>query len=283
MVRKRRVLITGAGGQLGRALQSVAGDGWELFPFSSVELDIRNWHHVRDTMATIAPDLVIHAAAATNVDRCEREPDWAFTANALGTRHVAQAAALVDADLVYVSTNYVFSGEKSTPYHEFDATGPISVYGESKLAGEDESLCAGPRCYVVRTASVYAESGTNFVATMLRLMREHERITVVNDQFSNPTYAGDLARAILQLAQGAPFGTYHVTNQGEASWYDWAVAVRDISGLECEVQPIPAAEYKRDATPPANGCMNSLALAGLGIELPDWRSALKGCLSRWPE
>lgn len=280
---KRRVLITGAGGQLGRALQLAVADTWELFPYSSADLDIRDWKRVRDTLATVAPDLVIHAAAATNVDRCEREPAWAFTANSLGTRHVAQAAAGVGADLVYVSTNYVFNGEKETSYHEFDAVGPISVYGESKLAGEDESLCATPNCYVVRTASVYAETGANFVATMLRLMKEHDRITVVDDQFSNPTYAGDLAAGIVSIVQDAPFGTYHVTNSGSASWHEWAVAIRDVARLECEVQPIPAADYSRDATPPTNGCMESLALADLGINLPDWRDALESCLSRWPE
>ena len=281
-MRKRTVLLTGAGGQLGSALQSITPSDWEIVPFDSSALDIRNWHAVRDTFARVQPDLVLHAAAATNVDRCEREPAWAFEINALGTRHIAQAASFTDAALVYVSTNYVFDGEKPEPYHEFDRPHPISVYGASKLAGEQEALQAVQGCWVVRTASVYAERGTNFVATMRRLMNEHPRITVVDDQYSNPTYATDLANTIVNIVERAPFGTYHVTNAGSTSWHGWAEEIRKLTGAECEVAAIPASEYQRAAQPPANGNLESLALPAHGITLPDWRNALKRCLDQWP-
>ena len=281
-MRKQTVLLTGANGQLGKAMQATSPDRWDIVPFTSSDLDIRDWRAVRDAYARVKPDLVVHAAAATNVDRCEREPDWAYSVNALGTRHIAKAAALVGAALVYVSTNYVFNGNKSSPYHEFDLTDPISVYGASKLAGEFEAVRASNRYWIARTASVYAEHGTNFVATMRRLMEELPRITVVDDQYSNPTYAADLASAIVQIVEHAPFGTYHVTNAGTASWHEWASEIQRLTGAQCDVAPIPASEYTRDAQPPANGTMISLALDGYGIEIPDWRDALQRCVDRWP-
>ena len=279
---RKRVAITGSAGQLGQALQMLGRSDWDLQPTTSTELDIRDWPAVRDRIASLAPQLVIHAAAATNVDRCEREPDWAFETNALGTRNVAQASSLVDADLVYVSTNYVFDGTKDQPYHEFDRPNPISVYGASKLAGERESLMANPRSFVVRTSSVYAEHGNNFVRTMRGLMDRLDRITVVDDQYSNPTFASDLANAIAEITDRAPYGIYHVTNQGTASWYRWAREIADLTGASTKVDPIPASDYQRDATPPANGALVSLSLGRLGITLPDWRDALKRCLAQWP-
>lgn len=277
-----RVTVTGARGQLGTALKTYAPPEWDITALGSDDLDVRDWNAARDQFSDISPDVVIHAAAATNVDRCEREPDWAYEINALGTRNVARAAALVGAQLVYVSTNYVFDGLKTGPYHEFDRPAPISVYGASKLAGEIEAMRATDKCFVVRTASVYAEYGTNFVATMRRLMQAHDRITVVDDQRSNPTYAPDLANAIVQIVERAPFGTYHATNSGTASWHEWASEVKTISGATTNVVAIPASEYTRDARPPANGTLTSLVLNRFGITLPDWRDSLEGCLARWP-
>jgi len=280
---QQRVLITGASGQLGQALQGLNRPGWVMQPTTSTDLDIRDWQAVRERFSALSPQLVIHAAAATNVDRCEREPEWAFEVNALGTRHVAQGSALVDAQLVYISTNYVFNGGKSGPYHEFDQPNPISVYGASKLAGEVEALNATSKCHVVRTASVYAEHGNNFVRTMRGLMDRLDRITVVDDQDSNPTYATDLAVAVAEIAARAPFGVYHATNEGTASWHEWAVEIADRIGATTEVVPIPASEFERNAEPPANGTLVSLPLARLGITLPPWRDGLKRCLERWPE
>jgi dTDP-4-dehydrorhamnose reductase len=252
---------------------------WEILPLNRRDIDLLDWRAVRDQITTFNPRLVIHAAAVTDVDGCERDPKMAYLGNALVTRNIARAAALANADLVYVSTNFVFDGQKPEPYHEFDTPNPISVYGASKLAGEVEAREATARCTVVRTAMVFAQEGRNFVQTMLRLMAERERLTVVNDQYGNPTYAPDLARAIVQLVERAPYGTYHVTNSGTASWYDWACEIAAISGATTTIEPIPAADYRRDATPPANGVLESLALPTFGIELPEWRDALRRCLT----
>lgn len=282
-MRKRRVVVTGAAGQLGKALLSMQKPDWDCIGLTSEQLDVTRWRDVRDTMSQIAPDLIIHAAAATNVDRCEREQEWAFTVNSLGSRNVAWAAASVAAELVYVSTNYVFNGHKPAPYHEFDDPDPISAYGASKLAGEREVMSATPGCFVIRTASVFSAGEGNFVATMRRLMQSNERITVVDDQTSNPTFTGDLATAIALVVDRAPHGVYHVTNRDTASWHEWAVEVQKLIGAKCKVDPIPAAEYARDASPPMNGTMVSLALADAGIELPSWRDALQRCMQQWPE
>lgn len=276
---KRRVAITGTTGQLGRAIVAAQSDRWEILQLNREDTDFLNWSFVCERITGYTPDLVIHCAAATDVDGCERDPKMAFLGNAAATRNVAQAAAACEAQLVYVSTNFVFDGTKPGPYHEFDVPAPISVYGASKLAGEVEARLATARCHVVRTAMVFAPEGRNFVTTMQRLMAERDRLTVVDDQFGNPTYAPDLAAAIVTLIDRAPFGTYHVTNAGSASWYEWAREIASITAATTEVEPIPATDYRRDATPPANGVLESLALSRLEIELPDWRDALRRCLS----
>lgn len=280
---QRRVVVTGVTGQLGSALLNLQVVGWDIVGTSSADLDIRHWPSVRDRFQSLNPDLVIHAAAATNVDRCERDPDWAFQANAVGTRHIARASAEVGSDLVYVSTNYVFDGTKPTPYHEFDPPHPINVYGASKLAGEHEARRATSRCHIVRTASVFSEGGHNFVRTMRGLMDRLDRITVVNDQVSNPTYAADLAIAIAQIVKSAPYGAYHATNAGIASWHEWATEIARLIGSTTKIAPIPATDFRRDATPPANGALESLTLPDLGIILPSWHDGLKRCLDRWQE
>jgi len=277
---RRRVAITGTTGQLGRALVAANSGSWDILAVNRSDTDLSDWRTVRDRIAGFAPDLVIHAAAATDVDGCERDPAMAYLGNALATRHVARAAAACDAHLVYISTNFVFDGSKSNPYHEFDVPNPINTYGASKLAGEVEAREVTNHCFVIRTAMVFAPEGRNFVLTMQRLMTERDRLTVVNDQFGNPTYAPDLAGAIVALIDRAPFGTYHVTNAGSTSWHSWACEIAAITAATSVIEPIPASSYPRDATPPANGVLESLALPQLGIELPDWRDALRRCLSR---
>lgn len=275
----RRVAITGATGQLGRALIERFSERWCIDPLDRATVDICSWHAVRDRIAWFQPDLVIHAAAATDVDGCEVRPAEAFAVNALGTRFVAQAAALVDAELIYISTNYVFDGEKTSPYHEFDHPRPISVYGASKLAGEQEARAATQRCHILRTAWLYSGTGRNFVQTMRRLMRERERLTVVADQFGNPTYVADLADAIGQIADRPVYGVHHVVNAGSASWHTWAAEIAALIHARTTLEPIPGSEWTRAATPPANGVLESLSLPALGIEMPDWRDALRRCLA----
>ncbi|MEZ4571893.1 MAG: sugar nucleotide-binding protein [Thermomicrobiales bacterium] len=185
----------------------------------------------------------------------------------------------VGAGLVYVSTNFVFDGEKDEPYHEFDAPAPISVYGLSKLAGEHEALQAHPDCYIVRTAMIYDDVGRNFVNTMKRLMSERDTISVVDDQFGNPTYAPDLAAGILRLIRTHPPGTYHLTNRDSTSWFGWASEIRKLGGYDCDVQPTTAAEYQRAASPPTNGVMTSIAARDVQDFMPVWQDALRRCLA----
>ena len=272
-------MITGTTGQLGRALVDLTRDSWDVLPLNRADTDMLDWQAVHDHVKAFSPHLVIHCAAVTDVDGCERSPEMAYLGNALTTRHVAQAAAASDADLVYISTNFVFDGQKSEPYHEFDLPNPISVYGASKLAGEIEARNATSRCTIVRTAMVYAPEGRNFVQTMLRLMGDRDRLTVVADQYGNPSFAPDLAVGITQIIERAPYGTYHLVNSGTASWHEWASEIASVSGSATSIDAIPAIEYRRDATPPANGVLKSLALPHLGIELPDWRDALRRCLA----
>jgi dTDP-4-dehydrorhamnose reductase len=276
-----RVLISGGTGQLGRALLRTA-PAVECFTPSRQQLTITDFDAVWALIKQFAPDVIIHAAAMTDVDGCERDPEAAWQINALATQNIAAAAQQIGARLVYLSTNFVFDGEATEPYHEFAKPQPISVYGASKLAGEEAVRALCPQHYVVRTAMVYDETGRNFVNTMLRLAQNHDRLTVVHDQFGNPTYAHDLGVAIWKLIEQPSYGTFHLTNQGTTSWFDWAVEVFRLAGVDIRVEPIPAAEYQRAARPPANGALANIAAAARGIELPPWQDALARCLEQRP-
>ena len=272
-----RVMITGGNGQLGRALARTAQA--EYVALARTELDVADFDAVQRVATAVRPELIIHAGAMTDVDGCEREPTAAFVANALGTQNVAAVADNLGASLVYVSTNFVFDGEQDDPYHEFAETRPISAYGASKLAGERAVRALCPSHYIVRTSMVYDETGRNFVNTMLRLAEDRSSLRVVADQHGNPTYAQDLAVAIWTLVERPAFGTYHLTNSGVASWYEWAVETFRLAGKSMSVEAITADEYPRAARPPRNGVLANLAAGALGITLPDWRDALERCLS----
>jgi len=275
-----RVLITGGTGQLGRALSRLAPEGVQVTALGSSQCDITDQPAVSRAVITCQPDLVIHCAAMTDVDGCERDPGKAWRVNALGTQHVAAAATEAGARLVYISTNYVFDGAAEEPYHEFARPNPISVYGTTKLAGEEIVRALCPRHYVVRTAMLYDETGRNFVNTVLRLTGERLVLQMVADQIGNPTYAADLAEAIWRLVQQPAYGTYHLVNAGYASWFEWACEAIRLAGLSTPVEPIPASAYRRLARPPRNGALVSLAAPVLGISLPPWQDALRRNLER---
>lgn len=277
------LLVTGGTGQLGRAIVRLGADQHRIVAPGSGDVDVADAIAVQAMIADTQPDLVIHAGAMTDVDGCELDPVTAYRINGLGTQNVAAATANAGIPMVYVSTNFVFDGELDRAYTEFDAPNPISTYGASKLAGELAVSALNPQHFIVRTAMVYDETGRNFVNSMLRLASEHPKLTIVRDQTGNPTYAGDLAFGILRLIAQPAFGTYHLTNTGSASWYEWAVRIFGISGIEIPVEPIPASQFKRAATPPENGTMDNLAAASLGIELPHWEDALERCLEQRSE
>jgi dTDP-4-dehydrorhamnose reductase len=275
-----RIAVTGANGQVGRALQRAAAElgEIEIIPFASAALDVSDAGAVHAALVPVAPDCIIHAAAFTDTDACEAQSVRAYAVNALGTGYVAAAAAAIGCPLIAIGTNYVFDGARDAPYDEFDLPNPQSAYARSKWAGEIAAQRTGARLLIVRTAMVYAEEGRNFVRTMLALAERGTPLRVVADQWGQPTYATDLARGLLALARQPLPGIYHLTNTGKASWYQWARAVFRIAGLQPEVKPVPAVEFPRPCTPPANGVLVNRAAAHLGITLPPWQDGLHRCL-----
>ena len=275
------ILITGGEGQLGRALAATYAGTATVVALGRDALDVTDRAQVEAVFARVAPTLVIHAAAATDVDCCEREPEFAYRLNTLATRYLAAAAGDRDLPFVYVSTNYVFDGQKppGESYHEWDVPAPLSSYGSSKLAGEEETRRHARRHLIVRTSQVYAAQGRKFVQTMLRLADSGNAVVkCVADQWGQPTYATDLARGLATLAATDAWGTYHLTNAGSCTWAEWAIEIFRLSGRQVTVEPIPAAAFRRDATPPANGVLANIAAAALGVALPDWRDGLRRCL-----
>ncbi|MDH4228581.1 MAG: dTDP-4-dehydrorhamnose reductase [Nitrospirota bacterium] len=269
-----KILLTGAAGMLGRDLHATLEGRHTLIPFAKSDLDIGDFGQVCRAVDANQPDLVINCAAFTDVDGCEGERDLAFRVNALGARHVAVAAERAGAAVLHVSTDYVFDGKGSVPYLEFDPTGPATEYGHSKLAGEEAIRAHNPRHYIVRTAWLYGASGRNFVATIQRLAVERERLTVVDDQIGNPTWTVDLSGAIAQLIDTGSYGTYHATNEGECSWYEFACEILRLRGLKTPVAPVTSAEFPRPAPRPAFSALNNFGLAVLGIHMRPWQEAV---------
>jgi dTDP-4-dehydrorhamnose reductase len=295
-----KVLVTGAGGQLGtdvvealsgrvptggRANDRATGrlglrSPCEVTAVDHALLDVADRDAVQTIFEGVRPHVVIHAGAWTAVDACEGDPDRAYAVNALGTRHVAEAARRVGAHVVYVSTDYVFDGTSSRPYLEWDPPNPKSVYGASKLGGELE---LDPSSTVVRTSWVCGAHGANMVRTVLRLAGQPGPMRFVDDQRASPTFTADLAGVLAVLGTERLPGTFHVTNAGVTSWYDFARAVLERAGHDpARVEPIATAELDppRPALRPANSALDNAALRLMGMALlPDWRDALERLLA----
>lgn len=293
-----RILITGGKGQLGnelrRCLETMKS---EIGPipieyadaqFDCVDydvLDISDAHAVHTWFIEHGPyDLTINGAAATNVDGCERNEASALHVNAFGAENLARECERCGGKLVQVSTDYVFAGTDPNPRVEDDPAQPISAYGRTKWAGELLAQAACSRTFVVRTAWLYGYIGKNFVKTMLRLARENGKISVVSDQMGNPTSANDLAHELLKLAVTEEYGTYHCTNEGTCSWFDFASAAVDIAGIPCEKEPLTSVEYKKrfpqSADRPAYSSLRNLHLEEtIGNDMRPWREALETYLT----
>jgi dTDP-4-dehydrorhamnose reductase len=271
-----RVLLAGAGGQLGLELAGILPDrGHEVVALDRWELDVADPEAVEGTIDEHTPEIVVNAAAYTNVDGCEEATDLAYSVNAFGPRNLAQACERRGCGLLHVSTNYVFDGRGERPYEPFDPPNPISAYGRTKLAGEEHVMRLTNRWYVVRSAGVYGR-GQNFVRTMLRVAKERDSLGVKDDEFISPTYARDLAEGIAGIFEDGRYGLYHLTNAGSCSWYEFTREIFRLAGVETEVVPIPGSEYPLPAERPANGVLSSPG----SPELRHWSEALADYLSR---
>jgi len=282
-----KILITGAGGQLGLTLQHLAPREHEIVPLTSRQLDITNRNAVLETVRKIRPDVIINAAAYTAVDKAESEPERAHAINALGPEYLARAAAENHCRLIHVSTDFVFDGKKCTPYTPEDTPNPLNVYGRTKLEGEQRIRKILPEnSLIIRTAWVYSQVGHNFLNTMIRLMQEKETLHVVADQFGTPTWTFSLARMLLACTKKPDLsGLLHYTDNGSASWYDFAVSIYDIlsariPNLACRtITPIPSREYPTPATRPGFTVLDKTqAIKATGIMPPHWQHHLRLCL-----
>jgi dTDP-4-dehydrorhamnose reductase len=290
------ILVTGANGQLGRELQFIAKN-FPQFGFSfhdRTTLNLDNPAGITATLTREQPAWCINCAAYTAVDKAESEKDLAFHINGEAVGYLAAACRVSGTRLIHLSTDYVFDGLSATPLKESDPTNPINTYGASKLAGEQQALQHNPDAtLIIRTSWVYSEFGNNFVKTMIRLMKEKPAINVVSDQIGSPTYAADLAAAILQIITSStsapvavpalPFvpGLYNYSNEGEISWYQFALAIRDLTHSTCTVNPILTSQYPTPAKRPHYSLLDkTLIRQTYHLTIPDWQPSLATCLSR---
>lgn len=286
-----KIMITGANGQLGRELlRQLAAGGSSLGPvperltLASVipvdfeDADITNLHATGALLRHHAPDVLIHCAAFTNVDKCETEKDAAFAVNAVGTRNIAIACEAVGAVMLHISTDYVFSGAgPREPLPEYTPTGPRSIYGQTKLLAETYVRALCPRSFIVRTAWLYGRDGANFAKTILRAGLQGGPLKVVNDQFGTPTNAEDLAHHLLRLLITRQYGLYHCTGNGTpCTWYDFAREILQLANVDVEINPCTTEEYPRPAPRPAYSALDNMMLrATIGDEMRPWPVALK--------
>lgn len=286
-----KVLLLGQHGQVSQELQRVLQGAGELTVLGREQLDLAQPALIRQHVQNLRPELIINAAAHTAVDQAESEPELALAINAMAPGILAETAAELDVPLVHYSTDYVFDGNHTAPYRESDATHPLSVYGRSKLAGEQAIQAVGGMHLILRTSWVYSQHGKNFLLTMQRLLQERESLSVVNDQIGAPTWAGTIAQATAQLieqwrsGQAGPWGVYHLTAQGETSWFGFASAIathlRSQGKRVATLQPIPSSAYPTPARRPLNSRLDCSRLQqDWHVQLPDWQAALEQCLAR---
>ena len=280
------ILITGAYGQLGSEINQLKENypDWNFLLTDVDSLDITDEVAVSNYFTENKPDAVVNCAAYTAVDKAETDQETAHKINAVAPGILAKSAAKLGAKFIHVSTDYVFAGDASIPYTETDNVDPQGVYGRTKLAGEENVRSEYPEAIIIRTAWLYSAFGNNFVKTMLRLGKERDEIKVVFDQVGSPTNAADLAAAILEILNKPKAfkpGIYHFSNEGVASWYDFALAIFQFSGEKCKVQPVLSEEFPSPTKRPHFSVLNKSKIKNtFGIEIPYWRDSLQLCLKR---
>jgi dTDP-4-dehydrorhamnose reductase len=283
------ILITGAKGQLGKELEVISRDShsFNYVFLTREELAVDNASQVRKVFQQYEPDFCINCAAYTAVDKAESEKESAFAVNADGSGNLAASCKEHGTKLIHISTDYVFDGTSSTPYKETDAVNPINSYGASKLMGEQLCLQNDPDVIIIRTAWVYSVYGNNFVKTMLRLMKERPQINVVNDQIGAPTWAADLAACIMHIVDDCSKestkwkpGIYHYSNKGRISWYEFALAIKELAGMTCQVNAILTEQYPTAAKRPSFSLLNTQKIqSAFGCNIAEWKTSLTKCLA----
>ncbi len=281
----KKILVTGANGQLGKELRDLASShpAHEFLFLSREDLPIHHFELVRNVFASFSPDYCINCAAYTAVDRAEQEAELAQIVNATSVGILAAVSAAHDCRFIHVSTDYVYGGDASEPYTEDSPTAPSSVYGKTKLAGELEAVENDPQAVIIRTSWVYSYHGNNFVKTMMRLMKDRKEISVVNDQKGSPTWAADLASFILHIIDQPQWhpGIYNYSNEGEITWYDFALEIKRLIGADCIVHPIPSSAYPTPAKRPAYSVMGKQKIKRVfGVKPESWKQSLIKCIDQ---
>ena len=272
-----KILITGANGMLAKSVRARLKEGNELICTDVADLDITDEEAVMKFVEENKPEYIVNCAAFTAVDKAEEVYDLAEKINANGPGNLAKAAKAVDATLVHISTDYVFDGDLDVTksYVETDAVGPVTVYGKTKLHGEEQVKANTDKYYIFRTAWLYGD-GNNFVRTMLKLGNEKDEISVVADQHGSPTYAEDLANIIAEaIEKKIPYGLYHSTNQGFTTWYDFTKKIFELADIKCNVKPVTSEEFIRPAKRPKNSQLNKQKLLDQEVVVPNWEDGLK--------
>lgn len=273
-----KILVTGSSGQLGTCIKSIGSNKSDIYYVNSTELDTTNELQVKSFFEMHQIDWCINCAAYTAVDKAESDYENAFNVNVNGAKNLAEACKLYSAKLVHISTDFVFDGEHNKPYKESDPTNPISIYGETKLKGEKEVAKILSEHFIIRTSWLYSEYGNNFLNTMLRLSRDKDQLGIVGDQIGTPTYAKDLAEIIMHIIDNecSNYGVYHYSNNGVASWYDFAKAIFDISNVDIQLENISTIQFPTPAKRPHFSVLDKTKTKeNFNVRIPYWRDSLQ--------